>query len=164
MSRSGYHDDLDNWDLIKWRGRVASAIRGKRGQKMLTDLLAALDAMPEKSLIVHELETAEGEVCALGALMKARGINMSKIDPDEPDEVADALDIAPCLAQEIVYANDEVFDSRFNPGTRQYVDVTPEERWAGMRAWVASKITPSHLPGRETPKLIDPAPGAPESK
>lgn len=61
MSRSGYNDDIDNWALIKWRGQVASAIRGKRGQKMLRDLLAALDAMPEKSLIVHELESESGE-------------------------------------------------------------------------------------------------------
>jgi len=55
VSRSGYSDDLDNWDLIKWRGQVASATRGKRGQKLLTDLLAALNAMSEHSLIAHEL-------------------------------------------------------------------------------------------------------------
>ena len=48
MSRSGYSDDIDdNWAHIMWRGRVASSIRGKRGQAMLRELLAALDAMPE---------------------------------------------------------------------------------------------------------------------
>ena len=31
MSRSGYEDGLEMWDLIRWRGAVASAIRGKRG-------------------------------------------------------------------------------------------------------------------------------------
>lgn len=30
MSRSGYNDDIDNWQMIKWRGQVASAVRGKR--------------------------------------------------------------------------------------------------------------------------------------
>ncbi len=63
MSRSGYSDDLDSWALIRWRGQVASAIRGRRGQAVLRDLLAALDAMPEKALVASELETPQGEVC-----------------------------------------------------------------------------------------------------
>jgi hypothetical protein len=46
MSRSGYSDDHSEWDLIRWRGAVASAIRGKRGQAFLRELLVALDAMP----------------------------------------------------------------------------------------------------------------------
>ncbi len=142
MSRSGYVDgcDLDYWDMIKWRGQVVSAIRGKRGQKLLTDLLAALDAMPEKALITHELETENGEVCALGALGKARGIDMQKLDPEEPESVAAAFDIAPQLAQEIVYMNDEYLDRKWDEATKKYADYTPEERWKSMRAWVASKI------------------------
>ena len=63
MSRSGYVDEIENWALIRWRGQVASAIRGRRGQRLLRDLLVALDAMPEKELIVHELETASGGMC-----------------------------------------------------------------------------------------------------
>ena len=55
MSRSGYSDDLETWQLIKWRGQVMSAIRGKRGQKFLRELLAALDAMPKKILITEDL-------------------------------------------------------------------------------------------------------------
>ena len=133
MSRSGYADGCDD-DLAlgRWRGMVASAIRGKRGQKLLTDLAAALDAMPEKALIIGELETAEGEVCALGALGKARGLDMAAIDPSEPDVVAAAFDIAECLAQEIVWMNDEYFDA--------YTAKTPEERWRGMRKWAAKQI------------------------
>lgn len=84
MSRSGYSTDLDDWDLIRWRGQVASAIRGKRGQKFLVDLLAALDALPQKSLIVDELQE-EGQVCAIGALGLSRGLDMSKIDPEDAD-------------------------------------------------------------------------------
>lgn len=106
MSRSGYSDDIDNWELIKWRGQVASSIRGKRGQAFLRDLLAALDAMPEKRLIAWELEES-GEVCAIGSLGKARGVDMSKIDPSEPTAVAAAFNIAEPLAQEVVYENDE---------------------------------------------------------
>ena len=146
MSRSGYVDDCDldnNWEMIKWRGQVASATRGRRGQKMLTDLLSALDAMPEKSLIVHELETEDGEVCALGALGKARGIDMRKLDPDEPEEVAAAFGIAPQLAQEIVYINDERLDRVWDEAAKRYVNITPDQRWVRMRAWVARQIRPA---------------------
>ena len=130
MSRSGYIDDFeDNWQLIKWRGQVASASRGKRGQQFFRDLLAAMDAMPEKRLITHELEE-DGEVCAIGALCRARGVDMATIDPGEPEEVAGAVNIAPQLAQETVYMNDEYFDRE-----------TPEERFTKMRAWVAKQIS-----------------------
>ena len=37
MSRSGYTDDLDAKRYGLYRGRVASAIRGKRGQRLLRD-------------------------------------------------------------------------------------------------------------------------------
>lgn len=79
MSRSGYTDDgLDSWQVIRWRGAVASAIRGRRGQALLTELLAALDAMPVKELIKEQL-VEDGAVCALGALGRARGVDMSAI-------------------------------------------------------------------------------------
>jgi hypothetical protein len=129
MSRSGYSDDIDNWNLIRWRGQVASAIRGKRGQKLLRDLLAALDAMPEKRLIADELVDGCG-VCALGALGQARGMDLSKLDPENASEVATMFDIAKPLAKEIVFENDEAF----------YFNETPEHRWTRMRAWVARHI------------------------
>lgn len=129
MSRSGYVDDLDNWSLICWRGAVASAIRGQRGQKLLRELAEAMDAMPEKHLIAHELES-NGEVCALGAVAKVRGIDVSIIDPDDPYQVSASFDIANALAQEIVFENDE--------GT--YRDETPEQRWQRMRQWVAKNL------------------------
>lgn len=130
MSRSGYSDDIDNWRLIKWRGQVASAIRGRRGQSLLRDMLAALDAMPEKKLIESELQTTDGDVCALGAAGKARGVDMSTLDPEEPRMVAAAFDIAHQLAAEIAYMNDEV----------TYYTETPEQRWTRMREWVAAQI------------------------
>jgi hypothetical protein len=129
MSRSGYTEDLDNWQMIKWRGMVASATRGKRGQACLREMLAALDSMPEKALIIHELEL-EGDVCALGALGKARGVDMSKLDPEEPESVAAVFNIATPLAQEIVYHNDEGGSNK----------ETPEERWKRMRSWVTAQI------------------------
>ncbi len=132
MSRSGYCDDLDNWDLIRWRGQVASAIRGKRGQGLLRALLEALDAMPDKSLVAKELETEEGMVCALGALGKVRGISLQDVDPKDYDSVASMFGVAPQLAQEIVYMNDE----------GGFYDETPAHRWKRMRNWVAEQLRP----------------------
>ncbi len=134
MSRSGYHDDLDNWDLIRWRGQVASAIRGKRGQGLLKELLASLDAMPEKALVTSEYETEQGEVCTLGALGKARGIEMKGFDADDYDGWAHTFGVAPQLVQEITYLNDEC-------GYNE----TPEHRWQRMRNWVASLIKPESI-------------------
>jgi hypothetical protein len=130
MSRSGYTEDCDGWALIRWRGAVESAIRGRRGQAFFKDLLAALDALPEKRLIAHELEK-DGEVCAIGALGKQRGIDMAEIDPEDHDRVASVFGIAPALAAEIVYMNDEAFWR-----------AEPEWRFEKMRAWVASNIWP----------------------
>lgn len=78
MSRSGYTEDCDGWDLIRWRGAVASAIRGKRGQAFLREALAALDAMPEKQLISHDLVAFEYD--PLTRYLFAPVVQ----DPDEP--------------------------------------------------------------------------------
>jgi hypothetical protein len=131
MSRSGYNDDCEQWDLIRWRGAVASAIRGKRGQDMLKEMLAALDALPEKRLISEELQDEYDSncVCALGALGRARGVDMTNIDPDDRETVAAEFDIAHALACEIMWENDE-------GGWRE----TPESRYFRMRKWIESKI------------------------
>jgi hypothetical protein len=133
MSRSGYSDDYDydgEWRQIMWRGRVASATRGKRGQAMLRDLLAALDVMPQKRLIAHDL-VANGEVCAIGSLGLARGVEMEKLDVEDYGTIAKTFDVAAPLVQEIEWINDE--------GATVFKE-TPEQRWGRMRDWVASQI------------------------
>lgn len=129
MSRSGYSDDCGGWDLICWRGAVTSAIKGQRGQSFLIELRESLDAMPTKRLVSGVL-TADGEFCAIGALGAKRGLDMSSLDPDDREEVAQAFGIAPALAAEIVFMNDE--------GSWQRE--TPEQRWTRMRTWVDSQI------------------------
>lgn len=130
MSRSGYSDIEDNWAIIKYRGQVASAMRGKRGQAFLRDLAKAMDAMPKKALIAHELQN-DGCVCAIGSVGQARGVDMSKLDPDDIETVAAKFDVAPQLAREVVYENDE---------GGGYVRETPEKRWSRMRDWVRRQI------------------------
>lgn len=129
MSRSGYSEDLDNWALIRWRGAVNSAIRGGRGQAFFTALLDALDAMSDQRLIAGELEVA-GEFCALGVLGRARGLDMSAIDPYDPRQVAGQFNIAEALAQEVVFHNDE----------GSFYREIPEQRWQRMRNWVTKQI------------------------
>lgn len=138
MSRAGYSDDLDHWDLIRWRGQVASAIRGKRGQAFLRELLAALDAMPQKRLVAAEFE-ADGEVCALGCIARARGMDNSQFDPDDAEEVGGKFGIANPLAREIMYENDEFIAWDKFHGRQPD---SPEKRWEHMRKWVAERITP----------------------
>lgn len=138
MSRSNYTDDPEN--LAMWRGQVASAIRGKRGQKLLTELAEAMDAMPAKELIANELEQ-DGAYCALGVVGAKRGVHLAEIDPDDPAQVSRAFDIAEQLAQEIVYINDECgHNHKRIAGKMVYSPETPAERWTRVRAWVENQI------------------------
>lgn len=129
MSRSGYNDDCDDWAIIRWRGAVASAISGARGQAMLRELLEALDAMPEKRLIAHDIVCSDG-VCALGALGRKRGLDLSPLDPEDTATLASRLGVAEALVREVVFMNDEAM---FTPET-------PDARWRRMRGWVAAQI------------------------
>ena len=140
MSRSGYTEDCDNnWDLIMWRGAVASAIRGKRGQSFLKEMLAAIDAMPVKALVKGELhvkdEYAGDMVCAIGAVGRARGLDMTDLDPEEKEKVAAVFKISPALAAEIVYMNDEYIG--------YWARETPEQRFVRMRSWIVDQIRSS---------------------
>jgi hypothetical protein len=135
VSRHGYSDDFsDLWELIRYRGQVASAIRGARGQRFLRELAAALDAMPEKRLVAQDLVTNSGEVCAIGALGRAKGIDLSDTDPSDHDGLAATFDVAKQLVAEVEYLNDE---SVYLAGT---MPDRPEVRWRMVRAWVGNNI------------------------
>lgn len=141
MSRSGYCDDDDgDGRIAMWRGQVASASRGKRGQRFFRELIEALDALPEKRLVTDAL-IKEGEVCALGALGLKRGLPIEDIDPNDPDTVGAKFDIAHQLAAETVYVNDECSIGKYVEG--KYVPETPEQRWQRMRAWAVSNLKPA---------------------
>jgi len=131
MSRSGYSDDCDDqWALIRWRGAVASALRGKPGQSFLKETLKALDALPEPVLIPNDLRSG-GSVCTLGAVGAARGLALEDVDPDDQERVASVFGIPHALACEVMWENDEC-------GRH---DETPRARWERMRRWVVGNIT-----------------------
>jgi hypothetical protein len=132
MSRSGYYYDNDNINL--WRENVERTIKGKRGQAFLKDLLSALEAMPEKRLISGELVSNEGDFCALGVIGHTRKIDLSSVDPEDPDQVGDVFKISSMLAQEIVYINDEWMEAY------RLDSMTPEERWSKVHEWVLDNI------------------------
>ena len=160
MSRSGYSDDsddCDNWAMIRWRGAVKQAISGARGQAMLRELVQALDALPEKRLAAGSLVTADGGYCALGALGRARGMDMAQIDPEDREAVAKAFGVAEALAAEVMYLNDEggpPQETAFNfvvcgpmrpweRHTQLRWKQNPQAnavRWGQMRAWAVANL------------------------
>lgn len=148
MSRSGYSEDCDNLGL--WRGAVQRAIAGKRGQAFLREMADALDAMPVKELVADDVVRDSEHVCAMGAVIVRRKIDVSEVDIYDADATADLLGIAGALAKEIAYENDECGRSYDVEGPPQwgYVrpsrDETPGERWTRMRAWVAANLRTTH--------------------
>ena len=64
-----------------------------------------------------------------GALGIARGVDLSRLDPEDPGQIAAAFNIAPQLAQEVAWMNDD-WDSR----------ETAEQRYERMKAWVRGLI------------------------
>lgn len=133
MSRSGYSEDCDYLSL--WRRTVENAIRGKRGQAFLREMAAAMDSMPEKKLIADQLIDADGNTCAMGAVLKARGLNIDEIDYSDPFEVGRAAGIARALVAEIAYINDEEVGWR--------TVETPEQRWGRVRRWIENNLAKS---------------------
>ncbi len=129
MSRSGYSDDCDGPELYLWRGAVERALKGKRGQAFLKEMLEALDGLPVKSLIDGDL-AIDGAVCAIGSVGLKRGLDMYTLDPEDREAVGKAFGIAPAMAAEIMYENDEGV----------YYAETAETRFARMRAWVKDQI------------------------
>lgn len=136
MSRSNYSDDCEN--IALYRGTVARAISGKRGQAFLRDLLAALDALPEKTLIAGELVAPSGACCAIGAVCKARSVDVSRIDYYDPRAVGKVVGISTAMAAEIEYENDKAGKSKEDPASR----------WVRMRRWVVDNL---NNPAQPTP-------------
>ena len=111
MSRRGYDDAEDHLAYGRWRQAVNRALHGKRGQAMLRELIQALDEMTDTRLYPGSFATADGEFCTLGVLGAKRGTKMDDLGSAE-DEcdiklVGQRFGIAPAMAAEIMYMNDE---------------------------------------------------------
>ena len=141
MSRSGYTDDeCEQWEMICWRGAVASAIRGRRGQALLREMRDALLALEDKRLAIG-FTPDDGCTCALGVVGRKRGMvddGLRALDAQIEDGynrevVAETFGVADALTAEVMWMNDEFYSYSARPET-------PEQRYQRMLKWVESKI------------------------
>jgi len=109
MSRSGYVDDwdYDDWSYALCLGKGRQSIKGKRGQAFSEGNADDTDRNAGEAPDCGASRNARGRVCAIGSVGKARGVDMSKLDPEDAEGVGAAFGIAQSMAREIVYVNDE---------------------------------------------------------
>lgn len=145
-----------------WKSNLARQIYSQRGQTFLRELLAALEALPQKVLIAGAI-AKRGAVCPFGALAVSRSTadgqdrelvlaDLSKIvvDPDLPgwegqdmDEWAQTvLDAPNMLAWQIPFENDSHLEQNLDEeghciGLRAPSD---EERYAHVIKWIRNRI------------------------
>jgi hypothetical protein len=141
MSR---YSDCDDYGWEPWMegqaaGALQSAIRGRRGQRLLRDLIAGLDALPVLELAAGALEDPEtGCVCALGAVRLQRGPEAVplRFDPSDPDvdwrELCQPFDISETLANAVVAKNEFISERNDEQSRRR--------RWLSVRAWAVGHL------------------------
>jgi hypothetical protein len=143
MTRYCNSDDYDYepWMEGQAAGALKSAIRGRRGQQLLRDLIAGLDALPVPELAAGSLEDPEtGCVCALGAVRLQRGADTVQLwfDPADPDvdwrNLAEPFNISETLAHAVVSQNEYV--------TEKNDEYSRRSRWKSVRAWAVSHLLP----------------------
>lgn len=162
MSRISYSDEEDvPGQFALWQANCRRSLQGKKGQAALRELETALLALPEKRLIAEKLQDRSGEVCALGAMAKHRGIDVSPAPLSEDDdwdlpenegmeEFGVSMGMPRLVAWKVVCKNDIEIDGHYErmPGPyrwpqecpQTYQPVTPEIRYRKMLAWVQSQI------------------------
>lgn len=140
MSRFSEGECESNYAYL-WPARVQQVIDGKRGQRILRELIDALLALPERRLIAGAI-AKHGEVCAVGALAKKRGVELTTerdviIDgkwgkhvfdeweggDQETAELGASLGMTWTLAWEIGYKNDVEFSPVQMPMKSVVLDV-----------------------------------------
>ncbi len=136
--------DSDDYDWEPWMegqaaGAMRSAIRGRRGQQLLHDLIAGLDALPVPELAAGALEDPEtGCGCAFGAVRIHRGADVVPLhfDPTDPDidwrDLAEPFDISETLAHAVVAQNE--YSSKRND------EQSRRRRWQSVRAWAVGNL------------------------
>lgn len=131
MSRIGYSTDEDYPGQFElWQANCRRSLHGKQGQEELRALRDALLELPDKRLIHGLLVDTDGEVCAVGAYAKHKGLDLQKFDPEgATDEVGIEAGMPSLVAWKVVEMNDMEFDH-----------LTPERRYTQMLEWVSRQI------------------------
>ena len=152
--RLNWTDDEDHpGQFALWQANCRRSLRSRQGQAMLRELEAALLALPEKRLVAHTLATETGDVCAVGALAKYQGHDLTAFDWEyESDAVGIQLGMPRLVAWSVVAQNDIENDGRYeiaegpshnrwgSPGYSVFIATTPEERYERMLLWVQEQL------------------------
>lgn len=140
-------DDLDPSREGLVAGALRSAVRGKRGQRFILDLVQALDALPSPELAAGALEDeTTGCCCAFGAVRRFRGSEAVPLwfDPMEedltPDHLAEPFNVSETLAWAVVQANED--------GMTGNEESTRRRRWKVVKDWAVRQLIPTT---QETP-------------
>ena len=113
---------------------VRRSLKGRKGQAALRELEAALLALPVKRLIDGAVEH-DGDVCAIGALARAKGVDVEPedewSDPEDTDMVpiGEECGMPRLVAWEVVCQNDLHMEW-----------LTPEQRYDSMLRWVRKQL------------------------
>lgn len=132
MSRINYSEDEDFAGQFElWQANCDRSLHGKKGQAELRVLRDALLALPAKRLLRGELYNNAGEVCAIGAYGKYKGVDLSKYDPEDCDHDRVGIEggMPKLVAWKVVEMNDQ-----------EFYRMTPEERYTRMLDWVEYMI------------------------
>ena len=123
-----------------WEANCRRSIRGRRGQAELKQLEAALRALPQQRLTKDTLVEGD-DVCAIGAYARYKGFTLADYDPeDETDQVGVAAGMPRLVAWSVVAQNDLHCNTFW--GIPLVRDMTPEERYVKVLAWVRGHIVP----------------------
>ncbi len=139
--------DEEDWpgQFELWQANCGRSLKGKAGQRALREFEAALLALPTKRLIHGRLTDDDGGVCAIGCYAKHKGVDLSQYDPeDETPAVGVAAGMPRLVAWEVVALNDihfkTVWEITSPYGRERYRDMTPEERYEKVLAWVRAQL------------------------
>ena len=141
-SRISYDYDYDKYsdlDAGRWERNVRAVFEGKRGQKLLRELEAALLDLPEprlsQGLVLDLAGGAHGvQACALGAIALRRGVEVPDwLNSEGADAIAEwaqfSLGLTFTAAWRLMELNDEEFSG-----------IDDEGRYEGMLQWVRARL------------------------
>jgi hypothetical protein len=139
--RIGYSEDEDYPGQFElWQANCRRSLKGRAGQSALRELEAALVALPEKRLIAHKLVSADGEVCAIGALARYKGRDLVAETRSQLAEIGiDHFDdeIEGGGEMEVTCEGPYRWPAE-KPKT--WVDITPESRYKRVLEWVRRQL------------------------
>lgn len=156
MARINYSDEEETpGQFALWQANVERSVRGMRGQWALKELETALLALPAPRLVRNALAD-DGEVCAVGCLVLAlrvkrgddRAAVLADLEASDPDDdeaaqrMAEPLGVPHLVGWKLVELNDIQFDTVwvYQGGIPFVRDMTPEERYEKVLAWVRSHL------------------------